>query len=160
MESTPGIVSLPLDPRLVIRPMENRDVDAVLAIQSTSPEMAQWTMWDYNRVAAGEMAGWVAEEKGDATGFLVARQIGGDVEILNVAVAPDARRHGVGSALFETAIAWAKSLDAESAFLEVRQSNHAAIQFYERHNFRATGHRVRYYTAPVEDALVLRLRLG
>ncbi|HWF39427.1 MAG TPA: ribosomal protein S18-alanine N-acetyltransferase [Candidatus Acidoferrales bacterium] len=148
-----------LDRRLVIRPLEARDVDAVLAIQSSSPEMAHWTIWDYNRVAAGEMAGWVAEEKGEIAGFLVARQIGGDVEILNVAVAPDVRRHGVGSALFEAAIGWAKSLGAERAFLEVRQSNHAAIQFYERYNFRATGHRPRYYTSPVEDALVLALHL-
>ena len=153
-------MSIPSDTRLNIRALEARDVEDVLAIQSASPEMAQWTLWDYNRVAAGDMAGWVAEEKGAIVGFLVARQIVGDVEILNIAVAPDFRRRGVGAALFQAAIAWARSLSTESAFLEVRESNHAALQFYERHDFHATGRRPRYYSAPVEDALVLTLRLG
>ena len=57
------------------------DVDAILAIQAVSPEIAQWTMWDYERVAKGEMAGWVAEESAEIIGFLVARQVVSDVEI-------------------------------------------------------------------------------
>lgn len=139
--------------------MENRDVDAVLAIQSASPETAQWTLWDYNRVAAGEMAGWVAEQNGQVIGFLVGRQVANDLEILNFAVAQGKRRQGVGSALLRQAIGWGASLRSGYALLEVRESNLAALQFYQRHNFCATGRRARYYTAPMEDALVLALRL-
>lgn len=141
------------------RPLDHRDLDTVLSIQSASPEMAQWTLWDYNRVASGEMVGWVAEQKSVVIGFLVARHTVDDVEILNFAVAPDSRRQGVGAALFATAIGWAKSLPAENIFLEVRESNHAAISFYEHHNFVAKGLRPHYYSAPPEDALVFTLRL-
>lgn len=144
---------------LQIRAIENRDADAVLSIQLTSPETAQWTLWDYNRVAAGEMAGWVAEKNGEVIGFLVGRQVANDLEILNFAVAQDRRRQGVGSALLRQAIGWGRSLSAGYALLEVRESNRAALQFYERYNFLATGRRTRYYTAPIEDALVLALRL-
>jgi [ribosomal protein S18]-alanine N-acetyltransferase len=145
---------------LNIRTMEARDIDAVLAIQSACPETAQWVMWDYNRAAAGEMAGWIAEENGEVIGFLVGRPVVSDFEILNFAVAPAARRRGAGAALLQQAIEFGKSIHAENTLLEVRASNLAALQFYERRDFRATGRRRRYYTAPVEDALVLTLRLA
>jgi len=134
-------------------------VEAILSIQAVSPDIAQWTMWDYERVARGEMAGWVAEEAGQVLGFLIARQVVGDIEILNLAVGPNARRRGVGAALLAEVIDWGRSFRAGRALLEVRSSNLAALQFYERHNFQATGRRPRYYAAPVDDALVLTLKL-
>ena len=51
---------------LTIRPLESRDVEAILEIQAGCPEIAQWTAWDYDRVARGEMAGWVATENSNA----------------------------------------------------------------------------------------------
>jgi len=143
-----------------IRRLEHRDIDAVLSIQSASPETAQWTLWDYNRVADSEMAGWVAEGDGNVIGFLVAREVVSDLEILNLAVAPNERRRGVGAAMLQSALDWGKGLHAEQVLLEVRESNRAARQFYERHHFRVTGRRVNYYTAPAEDGLVLSLRLA
>ena len=142
-----------------LRPVESRDVEAILAIQAVSPEIAQWSLWDYERVARGEMAGWIAEEAGLAIGFLIARQVVSDMEILNLAVQPDARRRGVGAALLAAVIDWSRTFRAENALLEVRASNVAALQFYERHRFQPAGRRVRYYTGPVDDALVLTLKL-
>lgn len=142
----------------MIRLLEFRDIEDVLAIQSLCREVAQWTAWDYHRVAKGEMGGWVAERKA-IIGFLVARRIASDLEILNFAVKPDARRQGIGGALLEEALRWAKSFDAQRAFLEVRVSNLAALRFYELYNFHTTGRRARYYTAPIEDALVLAASL-
>ena len=43
--------------------------------------------------------------------------------------------------------------------LEVRASNIAALRFYEHHSFEIAGRRPRYYTAPVEDALLLTATL-
>jgi ribosomal-protein-alanine N-acetyltransferase len=139
--------------------MEARDTAAVMAIQSACPEIAQWTLRDYSRVAETEMAGWVAEDADAAeslvNGFIVARRVASDLEVLNFAVLPELRRRGVGAALLEAAMAWGASFAAEKIFLEVRVSNLAAIRFYERHGFKVTGRRQRYYTAPIEDALVL-----
>jgi [ribosomal protein S18]-alanine N-acetyltransferase len=138
-----------------VRLLEPADVEAVAAIQSACPEIAQWTMWDYDRVARGEMAGWISEEAGSVSGFLVARRVGSDLEILNFAVQPDRRRRGLGAALLRASLVWGKSFLAEKAILEVRSSNLAALRFYEQFGFQVAGRRPRYYTAPIEDALLL-----
>jgi ribosomal-protein-alanine N-acetyltransferase len=140
---------------LNIRPVETRDIDTILAIQSACPDIAQWTAGDYARVAGGHMAGWVAEEESEVTGFLVARRVVGDIEILNFAVRPEARRRGIGASLLREALAWGGSFRARQAHLEVRASNVAALHFYERHGFVVTGRRPRYYSVPTEDALLL-----
>jgi ribosomal-protein-alanine N-acetyltransferase len=112
-------------------------------------------MWDYDRIARGDMAGWVAEADAQVTGFLVARRVTADLEILNFAVRSDSRRRDIGAALLRAALDWGKSFHAEKAMLEVRASNLAALRFYERFGFLIAGRRARYYTAPVEDALLL-----
>ena len=165
---------------MTIRPLESRDVEAILAIQAACPEIAQWTAWDYDRVARGEMAGWVATQdsnvgaeiadedaaeligKGDVdvAGFLVARRLSTELEILNFAVESDWRRCGIGAELLTAALQWAQTFQATQAILEVRASNLAALRFYERHKFEVVGRRPRYYTAPVEDALLLTAPLG
>jgi [ribosomal protein S18]-alanine N-acetyltransferase len=141
-----------------IRPIENRDVESVLVVQAECPEVAQWRPVDYTRVARGEMAGWVAADP-VVIGFLVARQVGVDIEILNLAVREVARRAGVGESLLREALTWGQRFDAQKAFLEVRASNLVALQFYENHGFRATGRRPRYYVAPLDDGLLLSLDL-
>ena len=145
----------------MLRPLELRDIEDVLAIQAASPEIAQWSLWDYDRVARGEMAGWVTEsERGEIAGFIVARRVANDLEILNFAVRPMARRQGIGAALLSEALRWGSAFSAVQAFLEVRASNLAAIRFYEQHKFQVTGRRPRYYTAPIEDALVLSAQIS
>jgi ribosomal-protein-alanine N-acetyltransferase len=144
----------------MIRALESRDIEWVLAIQAVCPEIAQWTMWDYDRVARGEMAGWVAEENGEVIGFLVGRRVTSDLEILNFAVRADDRRRGIGAELLRAALDWAHAFQAAHAILEVRASNLAALHFYERYRFEVVGRRARYYTAPIEDALLLTATLG
>jgi ribosomal-protein-alanine N-acetyltransferase len=138
-----------------VRLLALADVEAVVRIQCACPEIAQWTMWDYDRIARGDMAGWVAEADAQVTGFLVARRVTADLEILNFAVRLDSRRQDIGAALLRAALDWGKSFHAEKAMLEVRASNLAALRFYERFGFLIAGRRARYYTAPVEDALLL-----
>jgi ribosomal-protein-alanine N-acetyltransferase len=142
------------------RPIEPPDVEAILEIQSASPEVAQWTLWDYNRVARGEMAGWVAVNESKVCGFLVARRVGSDIEILNFAVRPNERRCGIGQALLCHAMQWARDLNAQNVLLEVRASNYAALHFYQRRGFAVVGRRPRYYVSPIEDALLLTAPLG
>lgn len=149
---------------MTIRGLGADDLEAVMAIQGASPEIAQWSLWDYERVTRGEMAGWVAQDstaegtsadRCEVVGFLVARRIASDLEVLNLAVRPQMRRRHVGQALLRAAMEWGRSFQAETALLEVRSSNFAALAFYERQGFRLVGKRPNYYTAPVEDALLL-----
>jgi ribosomal protein S18 acetylase RimI-like enzyme len=155
-------------------------VEAILAIQAACPEIAQWTAWDYDRVARGETAGWVAINNSDAgvevaadvaaavvgdvaaevAGFLVARRLSSELEVLNFAVESEWRRCGIGAKLLGAALEWAETFQATQAILEVRASNLAALHFYTSHKFEVVGRRPRYYTAPVEDALLLTAPLG
>jgi len=143
----------------MIRRMEARDLAVVLSIQKASPELAQWKIWDYERVITGEMAGWVAEDGKSLIGFVVARQILDEVEILNIAVAPDARRRKAGTQLLRAAFEWARANGGRRVFLETRVSNGGAIAFYQIHGFHEIGRRAKYYLSPVEDAIVLAMNL-
>ena len=145
---------------LKLRAVEGRDVEDILAIQAASPEMAQWTVEDYETLFSSGMVGWVAEWDGAIGGFLIARRVANEVEILNVAVRPDVRRSGIGDALMQLLFAWAKSLGAREVFLEVRASNLIALRFYRQYRFEETRRRPRYYSNPVEDALVLTASIG
>ncbi len=111
---------------LTIRSLESRDVEAILEIQAACPEIAQWSAWDYDRVARGEMAGWVATEysevsveglprsrwrtaaaaelDGEVAGFLIARRLSSELEILNFAVESEWRRCGIGAELFDRSV--------------------------------------------------------
>lgn len=138
-----------------VRRLGPTDLEVVLTIQCSSLEAAQWSRASYEAVAHGKFYGWVAERDGEVMGFLVARLAGDELEILNVAVDPAARRQGVGSRLLEVALEASRERGARWAFLEVRASNSAAIGFYERHRFVLSGRRPEYYSAPREDGLVL-----
>jgi ribosomal-protein-alanine acetyltransferase len=103
------------------------------------------------------MAGWVVEDAGGIAGFLIARRLVQETEVLNFAVRADRRRRGVGTSLLRKAADWSRSIGAEKLMLEVRASNAIALKFYERHGFSVAGRRPRYYADPTEDALLLSL---
>lgn len=143
-----------------VRQLAPSDVGAVASIQTRSPESARWLRADYERAALGDFSGWVAETDAGVVGFLIARLVSDEMEILNLAVAPEARRRGAGSLLLKEALAWGKRAGARRAFLEVRESNGRATEFYRRRGFTEAGRRPRYYTDPTEDALVLTIHLA
>jgi ribosomal-protein-alanine N-acetyltransferase len=105
--------------------------------------------------------GLLAELKsGQLSGYLVARAIDQEGEILNLAVAPERRRNGLGGKLLEAGLDALKTRGVADVFLEVRASNEAAIAMYLAHGFRPMGRRQEYYRKPVEDAMVLRRAIG
>jgi ribosomal-protein-alanine N-acetyltransferase len=96
-------------------------------------------------------------------GFILARAIAGEAEILTLAVDPAHRRRGVARALLEAATAAARTSGAETLFLEVAADNTAAVALYGAAGFAPAGRRRAYYTRPGQcavDALVLRRALG
>jgi ribosomal-protein-alanine N-acetyltransferase len=95
----------------------------------------------------------------EVLGYVVAWFVLDEGEIANLAVAPSARRRGVGATLLDAAIAAARERQIASVFLEVRESNSAARELYASRGFAEIGRRRHYYRRPTEDALVLRLTL-
>jgi ribosomal-protein-alanine N-acetyltransferase len=93
-------------------------------------------------------------------GYVVAMIIADEGEIADLAVAPSARRRGVGGLLLDLAASQARDAGVHSIYLEVRESNSAAIALYESRGFGTIGRRRQYYRHPTEDALILRRDLG
>jgi ribosomal-protein-alanine N-acetyltransferase len=102
----------------------------------------------------------VAEEGERIEAYLIARIVAGEAEILNLAVAPEMRRSGLGGRLLERGLDRLRKKGAERVWLEVRESNAAARELYHRRGFVDAGRRPKYYRAPIEDALVLQLPLS
>jgi ribosomal-protein-alanine N-acetyltransferase len=100
-------------------------------------------------------------DDGRAVGFCSLWRVADELHINNLAVLPDVRRAGIGSALLRHVLRHGADSGALRATLEVRQSNDAARVLYERFGFTVAGVRRAYYSKPVEDALVLwRENLG
>ncbi len=97
-------------------------------------------------------------------GFILARALAGEAEIVTLAVAPAARRQGLARRLVEAAVVQALALGAQALFLEVADDNIPALSLYRDFGFETVGRRRGYYVrgggeAPV-DALVMRLSLN
>jgi len=101
----------------------------------------------------------LAAETGDGperelVGYLVCSRYDTVWHIMNVAVDPDRRRHGIGTALLAGLLREVPSRDSQLT-LEVRRSNAGAIALYERFGFRTAGVRRRYYQDNGEDAVIM-----
>jgi len=88
-------------------------------------------------------------------GFVILRRIGGDGELLQIAVDRIARRCGVADLLMTAALRYADDAGLDQVFLEVRGSNDAAISLYKKHGFKFVRLRKGYYRDPTEDAVVM-----
>jgi ribosomal-protein-alanine N-acetyltransferase len=148
---TPAVVAL--------RDLVPEDLPQVLTIEQASFS----TPWRRNtfegllRRGDADLIGATAE--GKLVGYAITWTILDQAELGNVAVAPDARRRGVGRMLVEAALRRVRRRGARECFLEVRESNVVARRLYEELGFTAIGRRRRYYASPVEDALVMRVAL-
>jgi ribosomal-protein-alanine N-acetyltransferase len=134
--------------QIKIRPARFTDIAAIAAIQAASPEAAQWVPTDYLKNDCR-----VADLESCVAGFVVAREVApAEREILNLAVDPSERRKGIARGLLQDML----RSTGGTWFLEVRESNAAAIQLYESVGFNRAGRRPDYYYNPAEDAIVMR----
>ena len=98
----------------------------------------------------------VAVEVDMVAGYIGSQSVMGESDMMNVAVAPEYRRRGVGEALVSALADALKAQGNESLALEVRASNMPAIALYEKLGFAQVGRRPGYYRNPKEDALILK----
>ncbi|HUU46486.1 MAG TPA: ribosomal protein S18-alanine N-acetyltransferase, partial [Acidobacteriota bacterium] len=139
-----------------IRPMTEADVPAVVLIERASfgdpwPESAFREMLaERNRFNLV-----LANEQDEPLGYLCAQCVADEVQIHNIAVAPDSLRRGIGRRLLAAAEAEGLRRGAFGAVLDVRGTNTAALAMYGRFGYRRIGRRRNYYVRPRGDALIL-----
>jgi [ribosomal protein S18]-alanine N-acetyltransferase len=115
-----------------------------------------WSARDFDDSVAARVPFFVALADGEIAGYVIAHYAADEGEILNLAVAPEQRRRGLGRALARRALAALAERDVREVYLEVRVSNGAAQTLYEGLGFKKVGRRAGYYRRPAEDAVVLR----
>jgi ribosomal-protein-alanine N-acetyltransferase len=148
------------DPLLKIRPMSESDVDAVMQVESRAYEFP-WTPGIFRDCLRVGYHCWVYSLDQQIIGFSVMSVAVGEAHILNICIAPEHQGHGLGRRLLERTLTLAKKQGADTAFLEVRASNRAALRLYETLGFNEIGLRPGYYPAKTgrEDAVLLALSL-
>ena len=146
---------------MLIRPATPADFPLMRTLELQSDGAAHWSEREYDALVAAQALkriALVAVEEGapGIGGFVIARCGPYEWEIENVVVAGEHRRRGVGTGLVQEILHAAGEAGVGSVLLEVRQSNTAARQLYEKLGFRKSGERAGYYREPTEDALLFR----
>lgn len=140
-----------------MRQAHPRHADALAAIHAAAfPPPELWDAHSFAlQLSLPSIFGLIHPEGG----LVMGRVAADEAEILTLAVAPSARRRGLGGTLLRAAIEAAAARGAAAVFLEVSTANDAARALYDAAGFRAVGRRRRYYTDGT-DALVLKLPLS
>lgn len=144
------------------------DLDAIMELETSTFTSDAWSRGTM-RAELGSRHGYylvagVEREHPDAalTGYagLLAPAGSGQADIQTIAVAPSARRHGLGRALMIALLAEARRREATEVFLEVRADNPNAEQLYLSLGFERIAVRPKYYQPDGVDAHIMRMALS
>jgi len=149
-----------------IRAMSAQDIPRVMEIGASLPFAPQWPVASY--VTAVRQEGLprrialtaVDPDSDEPLGFVIAGVVPPEAEVETIAVAANGQRQRVGMMLLQALVGELRKQEASELVLEVRASNSGALGFYRTQGFEETGRRVRYYTHPEEDAVLMRLRVS
>ena len=146
---------------MTIRRAERGDVPGILAIEQSAVGAAHWSSSKYIEIIEGSGLNriLISEVNGVLQGFLVARTLGDEWEIENIAVAAGMQRQGVGSQLLCDLLREARRERVAKIWLEVRESNRSARLLYQKFLFEERSMRENYYHGPVERAIIYMLCL-
>ena len=125
------------------------DLDAVMAVMTSAFDPRFGEGWTRSQCAgilplSGVQLVLARDGDGQVQGFSLLRTVADEAELLLLAVAPPARRRGIGSALLEHFMAHAEALGVRRLHLEVRDGN-PAIAMYSAFGFAPEGRRRKYY---------------
>lgn len=138
-------------------PAADRDIDAIVGLEAesfTNPWSRETLVWELQHSDVTRVY-LLKDDTDRALAFCLCWVIFDELHINTLAVSPPARRTGLATTLLERVMAEAAAAGARKATLEVRASNSAAVALYARLGFTVTARRLRYYTHPEEDALIL-----
>ena len=162
-------MSAQLKPNLILRPMRDDDLDAIMQIEPIIYSHP-WTRGNFSDSLNSGYSAWVLEENTKSNegliGYALMMLVMDEVHLLNLSIAKHRQKQGLGRYLLEHMISHAKQYKAANMFLEVRPSNVSAIALYENMGFNEMALRRGYYPADPtisktgrEDAVLMGLVL-
>lgn len=150
----------------IVRNATVQDVAEITRLERDSATAAHWSDQQYRTLFPDAPSSMdrliltaVEQDTGELAGFLIALDVVGEWELENIVVHQQIRQKGIGTCLLEELTSVAQASQSGQIFLEVRESNTAARRLYEKAGFTETGLRKRYYSNPVEDAVLYRKSL-
>jgi ribosomal-protein-alanine N-acetyltransferase len=139
------------------------DLNRVMEIAESLKDAPHWTRANYVAAlapaATPRRIALVAEEGVKVAGFAVASLMPPRAELEIIAVEAQFQRRGLARRLFAELAATLGLAQVTEVILEVRASNQPALGLYRRLGFAESGRRPRYYQAPADDAVLMRLVL-
>jgi [ribosomal protein S18]-alanine N-acetyltransferase len=148
-----------------IRAATLADLEPIMKLETSTFETDAWSTESMRGELASEHTYYVfafdpeTPEVLAGYGGLLAPEDSGEGDIQTLAVAPFARRHGLGRALVTTLLAEAAARGADEVFLEVRADNPNARALYVSLGFEQIAVRAKYYQPDGVDAQVMRVTL-
>ncbi|OUP06917.1 multifunctional tRNA N6-adenosine(37)-N6- threonylcarbamoyltransferase complex dimerization subunit type 1 TsaB/ribosomal protein alanine acetyltransferase/tRNA (adenosine(37)-N6)-threonylcarbamoyltransferase complex transferase subunit TsaD [Collinsella sp. An2] len=150
---------------LQFRPMGPADAEAASALEARCFDGMGHNAWspaqflsEFGQDAAVPRSWWVAHDDGELVGIAGGMMVEHDLQVLDVAVAPERRREGIARKLLSHVSYDAQMLGCTTASLEVEASNDGAQALYDSLGFSQAGVRRGYYGAG-NDALVMTAKL-
>ncbi len=147
-------------PQVHYRPMRPTDLAEVARLEK-SLYAFPWSLGNFRDSLNAGYDCWSACHGETLIGYAVVMVALDEAHLLNIAVAAEWQRQGVGRAFLQHVVARAKAAGALIVYLEVRPSNDAARRLYKDMGFQQIAIRPSYYPAVAgrEDALFLGLTL-
>jgi ribosomal-protein-alanine N-acetyltransferase len=150
-----------------VRPVTAFDLAALAELHAAifqAPWDQRWSAQSFAEILAMPgSGGWLLSEGGTPVGFMLARFMLDEGEILLTGVVPEARRRGHASRLMRVLLEAAGAAGIARLFLEHAAGNDAAGALYGRFGFARIGRRRAYYErrgGGREDAITLRCELA
>lgn len=144
---------------MIIRKANPDDVEAIVSLDQ---EVLQ-TNWHEKLYAESivfkDTQSLVLDHEGRLIGFLIYRKIGGDFEIIQLALNKEYQRQGLASMMIDYMIQDAQSSHIEFIYLEVEIDNLPALNLYKKYGFEAIHQRKNYY-GQGQDAIVMRKEMS
>ena len=153
-------MSAQLDSLPKLRPMRTADLDRIMEVEPTI-YTHPWTRGNFDDSMRVGYSCWVIDCGGVVTGYGVLMTGVREAHLLNLSIAPEWQRRGLGRYLLEHFVRIGRDSDAQQMFLEVRPSNTSARRLYADYGFRDISVRRGYYPAAGgrEDAILMGLML-
>lgn len=140
---------------IIIRGMLPKDIDQVMNVERVCFSLP-WSKTSFENELNNELAYYqCAEVSGKIAGYMGMWRIIDECHITNIAILPEYRNKGIAGMLIKKMVEICRCSEVSAMTLEVRVSNEPAINLYRKYGFFAVGKRPKYYTKPIEDALIM-----
>jgi [ribosomal protein S18]-alanine N-acetyltransferase len=142
------------------RGMTADDLDSVIAIENEIYPHP-WTRGNFGDSLIAGYHCWIMELGGEIVGYGVVMIAAGEAHLLNLSIAAESQRRGLGRELLKFLIQLARDFLVHKIYLEVRPSNLAGRRLYLGAGFAEIATRHGYYPTQRgrEDAVIMDLDL-